>query len=70
MTSSDFVPLEQRRRGLTIRSYRIAPDGTRSDDTGVVTIDPDDVSPDAHHPAATWPICPCPIHGGDRAHSG
>ncbi|MER7672297.1 hypothetical protein ABTY61_28085 [Kitasatospora sp. NPDC096128] len=66
MNSADFVPPEKRRRGLTIRTYRLAVDGTRSDDTGTVTLNPDDVSPDARHPAAIWPFCPCPVHGGDR----
>lgn len=64
MTSSDFVPLEKRRPGLTIRSYRVAPDGTRHGDTGPVTVDADAVSAPATHPAASWPACSCPIHGG------
>ncbi|MFB7669478.1 hypothetical protein ACFC1R_37160 [Kitasatospora sp. NPDC056138] len=64
MTGPDFVPPEKRQPGLTIRSYRIAPDGTRHDDTGPVTVDADDVSAHATHPAAGWPACACPIHGG------
>ncbi|GAA2266846.1 hypothetical protein GCM10010430_59930 [Kitasatospora cystarginea] len=62
-TGPDFVPLENRRPGLTIRSYRLTEDGTVVNDTGVVEVDSE---PDsyAYHPAATWPKCRCPHHSG------
>ncbi|MGF1427116.1 hypothetical protein [Kitasatospora sp. LaBMicrA B282] len=60
MISVDWVPLEKRRRGLTIRSYHVAADGTRFGDSGVVEADPEDVSVYDRHPAAGWPACGCP----------
>ncbi|MFF4343298.1 hypothetical protein ACFY00_25625 [Kitasatospora sp. NPDC001540] len=63
VTSPDFVPLEKRRQGLYIRTFKVAADGTRYDDSGFTVVDSD---PDsyAYHPAATWPPCQCPLHGG------
>nr|BFD96342.1 hypothetical protein KitaXyl93_77020 [Kitasatospora sp. Xyl93] len=69
MNSADFVPREKRQPGLTVRAYCVGPDGTRSYDTGPLALDPDDVPAHATHPAAGWPTCSCPIHGGSRAHS-
>ncbi|MFE2729124.1 hypothetical protein [Kitasatospora sp. NPDC059327] len=58
------MPPEERQRGLTISTYRIAADGTRYNATDPVTLDPDDVSAHAYHPSATWPTCRCPLHRG------
>ncbi|MEU9126546.1 hypothetical protein AB0D08_00260 [Kitasatospora sp. NPDC048540] len=62
-TSPDFVPLEERRQGLYIRTFKVAADGTRYDDSGFTVVDAEP-NPHAYHPAATWPQCQCPLHGG------
>ena len=62
-TSRDFVPLANRRTGLTIRTYKLAADGTRYDDSGVTVVDSEPGAA-ASHPAARWPACQCPQHGG------
>jgi hypothetical protein len=62
VTGRDFVPPEKRRQGLSIRTYRVAEDGTRSRDSGTTTVDPDSVSIYDRHPSARWPACECPQH--------
>jgi len=59
MTSSDFVPLEKRRQGLTIRTYKVDAAGETYDDSGTATVDPDDVRAQDLHPSARWPTCGC-----------
>ncbi|MBD0688504.1 hypothetical protein [Streptomyces sp. CBMA123] len=66
-TSADFVPLAQRHRGLTIRSYTRRADGSITGDTGVLPVDPKDVAATALHSSATWPACMCSEHGGRPA---
>ncbi|MFI6154222.1 hypothetical protein ACIBCA_16230 [Kitasatospora sp. NPDC051170] len=64
VTSPDFKLPAERRQGLYIRTFTVAADGTRYDDSGVITVDSE---PDAlaYHPSATWPICQCPQHRND-----
>ncbi|MFE6745781.1 hypothetical protein ACFVGM_08015 [Kitasatospora purpeofusca] len=59
--SADFKFPEDRHPGLYIRTFKIAKDGTRYDDSGVITVESE---PDAsaYHPSATWPACRCPKH--------
>jgi hypothetical protein len=47
---------------LRIRTYRVAADGTRYDDSGVIEFDADDVPVLAGHQSGTWPPCACPRH--------
>ncbi|MDH6110197.1 hypothetical protein P3T36_004871 [Kitasatospora sp. MAP12-15] len=65
-TSADFVMPENRHPGLYIRTYKVAPDGTRYGDSGVTTVDPADVPAAALHSSATWPSCSC----GNFGHVG
>lgn len=65
-TSADFVMPENRRPGLYLRTYKVAADGMRYDESPVVTLDPDDVTAAAYHPSATWLACSC----GQFGHGG
>ena len=47
--------------GMYIRVFQIAADGTRYDDSGVITVT-GELSPAALHPSAAWPPCACPRH--------
>lgn len=50
----------RRRPGLTIRTFRVAVDGTRYDDSGVITANP---GPDEYVARIeVWPDCACPQH--------
>ncbi len=59
--SPDFKLPEDRHQGMYIRTFKIAKDGTRYEDSGVITVESE---PDAYayHPSATWPACRCPQH--------
>lgn len=48
-------------RGMYIRIFQIAADGTRYDDSGVITVAREFDSA-ALHPSAAWPPCACPRH--------
>lgn len=60
-TAEDGPAARARRRpGLTIRTFRVAQDGTRYDDSGVITANPD---PDEYVARIEiWPDCACPQH--------
>ncbi|MEV7353683.1 hypothetical protein [Kitasatospora sp. NPDC091276] len=64
VNSIDFAPPEERQRGPTISTYRIAANGTRYGATDPVTLNPEDVAASTLHPSASWPPCRCPRHGG------
>ncbi|MFD8704350.1 hypothetical protein ACFV1W_17285 [Kitasatospora sp. NPDC059648] len=50
----------RRRPGLTIRTFRVAQDGTRYDDSGVIAANP---GPDEYVARIeVWPDCACPRH--------
>ncbi|MFJ9839254.1 hypothetical protein ACIRYZ_02120 [Kitasatospora sp. NPDC101155] len=50
----------RRRPGLTIRTFSVAVDGTRYDDSGVIAADP---GPDEYVARIeVWPECACPRH--------
>ncbi|MFF7990505.1 hypothetical protein ACFZDG_12035 [Kitasatospora xanthocidica] len=54
------VTRARRRPGLTIRTFRVAQDGTRYDDSGVTRADP---GPDEYVARIeVWPACTCPQH--------
>jgi len=48
-------------QGLYIRTFKVAADGTRYADSGVITVEPEPSSA-ALHPSAIWPPCQCPRH--------
>ncbi|MFE7590913.1 hypothetical protein ACFU6K_16065 [Kitasatospora sp. NPDC057512] len=54
------VSRTERRPGLTIRTFSIAQDGTRYDDSGVTSAYP---GPDEYVARIeVWPACVCPQH--------
>ncbi|MET8631032.1 hypothetical protein ABZW30_46390 [Kitasatospora sp. NPDC004669] len=56
----DRATRARRRPGLTIRTFRVAQDGTRYDDSGVITANP---GPDEYVARIeVWPDCACPRH--------
>lgn len=53
-------------QGLSIRTFKVAADGTRYDDSGVLTVDAEHSSATLH-PSAMWPPCTCPRHRKDSS---
>jgi hypothetical protein len=47
---------------LRIRTYKVAADGTRYDDSGVIEFGAEEVAAHACRRSATWPPCACPRH--------
>ncbi|MER7669858.1 hypothetical protein ABTY61_15510 [Kitasatospora sp. NPDC096128] len=56
----DRATRARRRPGLTIRTFRVAQDGTRYDESGVIAANP---HPDEYVARIeVWPDCACPQH--------
>ncbi|WP_354644407.1 hypothetical protein [Kitasatospora camelliae] len=61
------TPVPRHRPGMTIRTYRVAADGTRYGHRGPVTLVPDGTAPIPRFP--DWPACACPRHAVRATHT-
>ncbi|MET8544061.1 hypothetical protein ABZW03_25935 [Kitasatospora sp. NPDC004799] len=60
MTSADFVPLRERRRGLRLSTYMVDSTGRRHSATPVIEVAPG--PPTVELNLDFWPDCTCPLH--------